>query len=228
MVLFDEDGQYVVDCGPAAVSGGHWVDVTPIKGVFISHLHPDHGLGLYSIRWAVQRPIPTFLPPDTTELDDEGIGHESVRIVNWLSLRPNRLDFFAAVEVDGLSATALELCHGITPTQGYLFERGGVSIAYLIDSKGLPQQTAELLDAVDVLNCAVVDATYRPGREDPRHNNVDEAIDLGVQLAARVVVLTHVGHHNLSKPELEAHVEERTRGFDQEFICAYDGLTLTF
>ena len=230
MVLIDEGGQYVVDCGPAAVSGGHWVDAKPIKGVFISHLHPDHGLGLYSIRWTKQKsPVPTFLPPDTSESDRDGLAHESVRLENWLSLRPTRLDPYSVVAVDGLSAIALELCHGNTPTQGFLFESGGVTIAYLIDSKGLPERTAEILRGIETIDCVVVDATYRPGRDDPRHNNVDEAIDLGVGLGARLVVLTHIGHHNLSKPELETYVEERTTAStDQTFICAYDGLTLTF
>jgi len=228
MVLMDESGQYVVDCGPAAVSGGHWIHGTPLKAIFVSHLHPDHGLGLYSIRWTKQEdPVPTFLPPDTTESDRDGLGHESVRLENWLSLRPTRLPPYTTATVDGLSATALELCHGRTPTQGFLFEIGGVVIAYLIDSKGVPERTAEILRSADVIDCAIVDATYRPGKDDPRHNNVDQAIDLGLQLAARTVILTHIGHHNLAKPELEAYVRDRAIGSDQAFICAYDGLTLT-
>lgn len=229
MVLLHDDGQYVVDCGPAVVAVPEWLDAAPLQGVFLSHLHPDHALGLYSLRWLQQEsPVPTFLPPDTDERDRDGVEHEIVRLANWLRLEPTRLDFFSTVTLDGLTALSLELDHGSTPTQGFLFELEGVSVAYLIDGKGLPPKAAAALRERGRLDCIVVDATYRPGRPDSRHNNVDEAIELGAQSGARRVVLTHFGHHNLSKPELEAYVREQTaRVEDQAFICAYDGLTMT-
>lgn len=228
MALLHDDGQYVVDCGPAVVAVPQWLNAAPLKAVFISHLHPDHALGLYSIRWVQQEtPVPTFLPPDTDQQDSDGVEHEIVRLENWLKLNPTRLDYFSAVTLDGLTALSLELSHGDTPTQGFLFELEGVKVAYLIDGKGLPPKTASVLSERGRLDCIVVDATYRPGTHGSRHNSVDEAIELGLQSGARRVVLTHIGHQNLSKPELEAYVHERTAVVeDQAFICAYDGLTI--
>lgn len=229
MVLVHGDSQYLVDCGPAVVASPHWLDAVPLTGVFVSHLHPDHALGLYSVRWAQEeKTIPTFLPPDTDEQAGSGVEHELVLLTNWLQLEPTRLDYFSTVTVEGLRALSLELSHGDTPTQGFLFELGGVKVAYLIDGKGLPPRTVGALGERGRLDCAIVDATYRPGIQDTRHNNVDEAIELGLQSGARRVVLTHIGHHNLSRPDLEAYVHERTaRVEDQAFTCAYDGLTVT-
>jgi phosphoribosyl 1,2-cyclic phosphate phosphodiesterase len=229
MTLRCGGGQYLVDCGPAAVAVSRALDAAPLRGVFLSHLHPDHALGLYSLRWVRQEsPVPTFIPPDTDERDSDGVEHEIVRIENWLGLEPKRLEFFTAISLNSLSALSLELRHGTTPTQGFLFDLDGVRIAYLIDSKGLPGKTAAVLRERGRLDCIVVDATYRPGRLDSRHNNVDEAIELGRLSGARRVALTHFGHHNLPKPALESYVREQTADLeDQAFICAYDGLTIT-
>lgn len=229
MALVVGGDQYVVDCGPAAMAVPHWLDTAVVRGVFVSHLHPDHALGLYSLRWAARQetPIPVFLPPDSNEQDSDGLEHELVRLENWLGLEPTRLDRFTTVTLGELTAHTLELDHGDTPTQGFLFGLGGIAVAYLIDGKGLPPRTAAALREHGPLDCAVVDATYTPGTRDGRHNSVDEAIEVGRATGARRVILTHIGHHNLPAPELEAYVRERTATVtDQAFVCARDGLTI--
>ncbi|HZO97023.1 MAG TPA: MBL fold metallo-hydrolase [Gaiellaceae bacterium] len=220
--------QYVVDCGPAAVAAPQWLQTARVRGVFVSHLHPDHALGLYSIRWAQhETPIPVFLPPEGGDTGARDVEHERVHLENWLGLEPSRLDFFSSVALDEVSVLTLELRHGDTPTQGFLFEAGGARVAYLLDGKGLPPRTAAALRDRGRLDGAVIDATHRPGTRDSRHNNLDEAIEIGLEIGARRVFLTHIGHHNLPKPELEGYVRERTAPIvDQEFVCSHDGLTI--
>lgn len=228
ILLTHDDRQYVVDCGPAAVVLPQWSDEATLGGVFISHLHPDHALGLYSLRWTKQdQAVPTFLPPDAGGPTGTGLGHEMVEIENWLNLEPTNLEFFSDLTIGDLRVRTLQLQHGNTPTQGFLFELDGVKIAYLIDGKGLPDRSRAVLAECGQLDCAIVDATYRPGTVDTRHNTVDEAVELGRQIGARLVLLTHVGHHNLAKPELEALVASLAERYDgQRFMCAHDGLTL--
>lgn len=207
-----------------------WREDAPLGAVFVSHLHPDHALGLYSLRWTKQEEsIPTFLPPRAAGPTGTGLGHEMVELENWLNLEPKQLEFFSEITVDELRVRTIQLDHGNTPTQGFVFEIDEVKIAYLIDGKGLPDSSRNVLAECGTLDCAIVDSTYRPGTIDVRHNTVDEAVALGLQLDARLVLLTHIGHHNLAKPELEALVSGLTAAHhDQRFMCAYDGLTLTY
>lgn len=229
VALATEGGQYLVDCGPAVVASSGWLDAAEVRAVLLSHLHPDHALGLYSLRWAPQeRPIPVFLPQVPRRDGAAGIEGERVWLESWLALEPRVVEPFAAVRVGELTALTLELAHGDTPTQGFLLELAGVTVAYLLDGKGLPERALAALRARGPLDAAIVDATYRPGRRDGRHNNLDEAIELGLEIGARRVFLSHIGHHNLPQPELEAYVRARTPAGDgPEFVCARDGLTLT-
>ncbi len=230
VVLLGDSGlQYVVDCGPGAAMLPQWNDEAELGAVFISHLHPDHALGLYSLRWTKQDDsVRVFLPPDAGGPTGTGLGHEMVEIDNWLKLEPETVAFFSDLTVGDLRVRTLRLDHGETPVQGFLFDLGGVTIAYLIDGRGLPKRSRAVLAQYERLECAIVDATYRPGTVDTRHNTVDEAVELGRELGARLVLLTHFGHHNLAQPELEARTAELAAGHHgQTFMCARDGLEIT-
>jgi len=100
------------------------------------------------------------------------------------NLRPRPLNPFDVIKVDSLKITALSLNHGIE-TLGYLVEENEKSIALLYDTKSLPEKTMSFLSEKAPLRLAVVDATYSPKVNDPYHNNVDEAAEIGLNLAEK-------------------------------------------
>ncbi len=138
-------------------------------------------------------------------------GHADALILNEpKNLRPKILKPGDTLKADTLRITAIGLNHDVE-TLGYLIEEDGKSVALLYDTKGLPEKTWDFLKKKAPLRLAIVDATYPPGFDNPKHNNVDEAAEIGFQLAERTV-LSHISHKNLPFLELVEYVRKRWGG----------------
>ncbi len=181
----------------------------PLEAIFLTHWHHDHIYGLYKLRWMAME-TPLYAPE----------GHADALILNEpKNLQPRTIRPFERVELDTLKITSLKLNHQVE-TLGYLIEEDGKSVAILYDTKGLPEETWEFLKAKAPLRLAVVDATYPPGFNDPYHNNVDEAAEIGIKLAERTV-LSHISHKNLPFLQLTEYVRKR---WGNKVLVAYDGM----
>jgi phosphoribosyl 1,2-cyclic phosphate phosphodiesterase len=155
-----------------------------LSGVLLTHFHPDHVQGLFHLRWGTGLKIPVYCPPDTDGCAD-------------LYKHPGILEFyqqseFASFELGEVRVTTLPLIHSKL-TFGYLFEKGGHSIAYITDTKGLPEKTEKLLSKAS-LDLMVLDCSNLPGCVREGHNNLDEALSLHEVIAPKRTVLTHIGH----------------------------------
>jgi len=181
----------------------------PLEAIFLTHWHHDHIYGLYKLRWMAME-TPLYAPKGSAD---------ALILNDPKNLRPRTLKPFERVELDTVRITSLRLNHGIE-TLGYLIEEEGKSVAILYDTKGLPEETWEFLKAKAPLRLAVVDATYPPGFDDPHHNNVDEAAEIGVKLAERTV-LSHISHKNLPFLQLTEYVR---KGWGNKVLVAYDGM----
>ena len=181
----------------------------PLEAIFLTHWHHDHIYGLYKLRWMAME-TPLYAPE----------GHADALILNEpKNLQPRTIKPFERVELGTLKITALKLNHQVE-TLGYLIEEDGKSVAILYDTKGLPEETWEFLKDKAPLRLAVVDATYPPGFNDPYHNNVDEAAEIGLELAERTV-LSHISHKNLPFLQLTEYVRKR---WGNKVLVAYDGM----
>ncbi|NJE77091.1 MBL fold metallo-hydrolase [Thermococcus sp. ES12] len=181
----------------------------PLEAIFLTHWHHDHIYGLYKLRWmALETPL--YAPE----------GHADALILREpKNLQPRVVKAGDVIKLDTLRITALRLNHQVE-TLGYLIEEDGKAIAILYDTKDLPGETLEFLTEKAPLRLAIVDATYPPGIEDPYHNNVDEAAELGLRLAERTV-LSHISHKNLPFLELTEYVRRR---WENRVLVAYDGM----
>ena len=180
----------------------------PLEAIFLTHWHHDHIYGLYKLRW-MARETELYAPE----------GHADALILqDPKNLRPTTMKAGQSLKIDSLKITALNLNHEIE-TLGYLIEENGRSVALLYDTKGLPEDTWEFLKKRNI-RLAIVDATYPPGFDDPYHNNVDEAAEIGLQLAERTV-LSHISHKNLPFLELVKYVRDR---WNNRVLVAYDGM----
>lgn len=162
-----------------------------LSGILQTHYHADHAQGLLHLRWGQGLIIPVHGPDDPEGLAD-------------LYKHPGILDFsqpFAAFEqrqLGELSVTALPLNHS-KPTFGYLLEGLTASgeqrrIAYLTDTLGVPDASAEVLRQ-QPLDLLVLDCSTAPQPIAPRnHNDLTRALEVVEQLQPRATVLTHIGH----------------------------------
>jgi phosphoribosyl 1,2-cyclic phosphate phosphodiesterase len=88
--------------------------------------------------------------------------------------------------------------------------------AYITDTNGIPDTTLALLEGVEIL---ALDG-LRPSPRHPTHFTIDEALDAGKRIGARMTYIIHLAHE-VDHDKVEAELPER-------FRLAYDGLELNF
>ncbi|MCA6214792.1 MBL fold metallo-hydrolase [Thermococcus bergensis] len=180
----------------------------PLEAILLTHWHHDHIYGLYKLRWIAKRTA-LYAPKG----DADWLMVNDPKNIDVKFIKPNDV-----LKVDSLKITALKLNHQVE-TFGYLIEEDDKSVAVLYDTKGLPEETFELLEKKN-LRLAIVDATYPPGIDDPYHNNVDEGAQIGLKLAERTF-LSHISHKNLPFLMLDEYVRKKYGG---KVLVAYDGM----
>jgi len=205
-VLLQEDDQaLLIDAGTDI---NHHLEKIHLLGVLLTHWHTDHWVGLPRLSWT-PRPLP-FLCPEP----------EKAKEFLKKGLVPLKGAPFCAENWGPFRLYPLPLNHSVL-TWGYFIEHtSGQKVALLWDTKGLPPESLAFLRYRKV-HLAVVDATYPPGTQPKNHNNLEEAIALGLEVADGVL-LTHFSHKNWPPQRLEEFLSLRYP-FDPVAL-AYDGL----
>ena len=230
---------YLFDCGYDLVGVGTMSKDVPLRGIFLTHSHPDHILGLPSFIRAGKLPL-YFTFPNPLHSDDPGLGMVLAKIIFDYSQRPGsgfelvEMDDFQTLDLEKLLVTPVRLHHPVASgpfrsgSSGYFIETSDGSVAYLVDTKGLPPETLEFFGHREV-DLAIVDATYPPrAREQERgHNDVDEALATLKALSPRVGVLTHIQHLNMGHSELVDYILQKSEGWGMEIEVGLDGICLT-
>ncbi|MEM4653644.1 MAG: MBL fold metallo-hydrolase [Candidatus Nezhaarchaeales archaeon] len=180
-----------------------------LEFILLTHWHPDHYSGLFRLRWS-SRPVSLYAPK-------EGLIDEFKREPK--NLRLKFVSPYETFEHEGIKITPIPLVHKIE-TLGYLIDDGSARIAILFDGKGPLSRDSDLVKGFEA-NLALVDATNRPNSYDSNHNNVDEAVDIGHRVRAKLTVLTHIAHHNMSFTELTNYVRKL-----EGVMLAYDNMAL--
>ncbi len=206
--LLEFDGhRYLIDAGQ--VNLHQRFPAGTLTGIILTHFHPDHVQGLFHLRWGKNLEIPVYSPPDPNGCSD-------------LYKHPGILHFkhqaeFKSFSLGAVNITPLPMQHSL-PTFGYYFEINNKRIAYLTDTKGLPQKTYDFFDKTD-LDLCIIDCSFIPGHKSKGHNNLDDVLMIQSKLQSKQIVLTHIGH------DLDVWLRERKQSLPETFTIAHDNLT---
>ncbi len=212
----------LVDAGPDIYRQLHALGreaVRRIEAVVLTHVHPDHYLGLVDLSAALggRKPVPFLVLEDNWPAVERTFFYlfdGSTRA----PLARARLALDETVEpVPGLRVTPFDARHfDQFQTCGLLVEGDGGRLAYAPDFKETPAR--ERLRGVDllVLDGSAVD------KDIFGHLSIENGIQLARELGARRTLFTHIGHVKVAHADLE----KRVAG-EGAFGVAHDGLGLT-
>lgn len=213
-------------CGPdGRVAGG--VDRAPVDGVFLTHAHVGHYLGLAFFGYEAihARELPVFTTPRMAEFLrsnapwDQLVRLENVQLIEIEPGTPIALE-------DGVEITPLLVPHRdeYTDTVGLLVEGPHRSLLYVPDTDGWAAWDPSLPERLAGVDLAILDGTFYspdelPGRDVTSigHPTIVSTMDLlesSVGTSGLRVWFTHLNHSNPAlDPASEAAADVQGRGF---------------
>jgi phosphoribosyl 1,2-cyclic phosphate phosphodiesterase len=201
--------------------------VARIEALVLTHVHPDHFLGLVDLAAALPRAIPLYHLEDNLPAIAGSFGYllphggaaparpaGGERRTAPEMFRPRAIRFGEPFSVAGAELVAFDTHHFEEfSTAGLVASAGGRRLAYAPDFR----RTEAPLEGLDLL---ALDASMVE-RSTFGHLSVREGIALARRVAPRMTLFTHVGHVKLPHATLEARV--RSEG-GADFAVACDGL----
>ncbi|WP_432797287.1 MBL fold metallo-hydrolase [Poriferisphaera sp. WC338] len=215
--------QFIVDTSPELRQQCIREKLTRIDGVFITHNHADHILGLDDLRRfnaSMDAPINLYAEASVLERLHQMFlyifePHRNVNKNSFVaSLIPQPIDIGKPLDFFGATFTPLRLMHGRLPIFGLRIDYQNRSLAYCTDVSTIPPETYPYLQNLDIL---VIDALRF--RHHPTHLTVDQALDIVHNVQPKEAYFTHMTH-DIKHADLEPELPENVH-------LAYDGLKLS-
>lgn len=199
------DSRYIIDCGPDFRQQMLRQQISQIDGIFFTHEHTDHMIGLDDIRpfYFNQGNIPIYAEARVLEalhkrfdyIFEVGKKYPGIPSVEVHSISEE------PVRIDELEILPIRVYHGRLPILGYRFG----DFSYITDAKTIPTTAIEKLKGTKVL---VVNALRNEPH--PTHFNLEEALDFIDLINPERAYLTHISHllgfHEKVEKELPDHV----------------------
>jgi phosphoribosyl 1,2-cyclic phosphate phosphodiesterase len=209
-----DDTRVLIDTSPDFRSQALRFGIERLDAILYTHAHADHILGLDDVRpfnFLQKTEIPIYASEEAFETIRQTFRYvfekapsESSRPRLQTHVFPNEL-----IEVAGLRFEPIPASHGKGTVHGFRFG----DCAYLTDHSGIPPESLERLQNLDVL---FLDALRH--NPHPTHSTVEESLRTVEQLRPKRAFFTHISH-DLMHATLEARLPEHVR-------LAYDGLEI--
>jgi phosphoribosyl 1,2-cyclic phosphate phosphodiesterase len=212
-------GALLIDAGPDIYRQlARLPALPPIGGAIITHAHSDHFMGLddlASVARAAGRLLPIYAPADNWPRIEAAFGH-LFRAGPSPPFEARTLQLDTAQSIGGVVVRPFDTSHSTEMTTAMVaLELGGKTVIYAPDLKIMPRA---VFGGADV---AIIGGTFYQ-REHPAHMPLVKSIRSCRRAGVQRIIVTHVGHLEMSNAELWAHLSEQ--GAD----LAYDGATLVF
>lgn len=218
-VVSDGETDLIVDTPPEFRLECVSLGVRRADAFLLTHAHMDHIAGFDDVRrfntlnggnaircWAAPETVDAMhgvFPYITERKNDQGLYRPQIIF--------ERVE--APFKVGAIEITPLPVVHG-PRTNGWLFRKGGASVAYIPDCHEIPEATMEILRGAGVLAIDCLRAT----RPHPTHMILSESLAAAAAAGARRTYLTHICH-SVAHKELEKMLPDGV-------YAAYDGLKI--
>jgi len=222
------DDIFIIDPGPGSISHFNQLGLNPfsVKGILISHRHPDHycDAEIYieaATRGAnVKRGLLVGARSVLEHVDD--MGHPAISIYH--KRLPEIVESMTpgdSISYDNIKITALKSLHSDPYAIGFRLDDGKRSVSYFPDTE-FNEEIIKGAEHPDLLILSVL----RPGNQKfPGHLCIDDAIKMVELISPRRVLITHFGSRMIrAPPEKEAERMAKTTGVDT--IAAIDGMKI--
>ncbi|MEM3382436.1 MAG: MBL fold metallo-hydrolase [Nitrososphaerales archaeon] len=223
-----DDGIFVLDPGPGSITYFNQLGLNPflVKGILISHRHPDHYTDAEIYIEAATRGANVkrgLLIGAKSVLEHvNGLGHPAISIYHKClpeivkSMSPGDSVIYNRIKI-----TALKSIHTDPYTIGLRLDDEKHSISYFPDTE-FDEEIIKGAENTDLLILSVL----RPGNQKfPYHLCIDDAIKMVKLISPKKVLITHFGTRMLrAPPEKEAERMAKITGINT--IAATDGIRL--
>lgn len=213
------DSSILVDTSPDLRAQCLREGVKEVDGIFITHFHADHVMGIDDIRsfnYHKNAAIPLYCDPSTMANMQHSFGYifrEKAPNLPWYKpvVSGHEVDINAqeVLRVGDVHMQSFVQYHGKMPTAGI---RVG-DFAYSTDVNSFPEESFHLLEGLDVW---LVDCLrYEPA---PTHAHLELTLNWIEQFKPKRAILTHMSH--------QLGYEELMRQLPDHIEVAYDGMKI--
>lgn len=187
--------------------------ITKLDAVLYTHSHADHTHGIDELRiynFVNKTVIPCYGNIQTITNIENNFkyifdGTKSAGGKPKLRLRTIEGEF----DICGIRIIPVDIYHSNWTILGY---RIG-NMAYLTDCSGIPEESWEKLDNLDLLILSAL--RYRPHKA---HFNVEQAVETAKRINPKLTVFTHMGH--------EIEYDTLLKELPETIVPAYDGMEI--
>lgn len=226
LALILDDGILIIDPGPGSISHFNQLGLNPfsVKGVLISHRHPDHysdaEIYIEAITKGanVKRGLLVGARSVLEHLDD--MGHPPISMYHKrlpelvASMMPGDI-----ISYDKIKITALKSLHTDPYAIGFKLDDGKHSISYFPDT----EFGEEIVKGAENSDFLILSVLRPDDQKFPGHLCIDDAINLVRLISPGRVLITHFGSRMIrAPPEKEAERMTKITGVDT--IAAIDGM----
>lgn len=206
--------RFVIDCGPDFRQQMLNNNVEQIDGIFFTHEHTDHMIGLDDIRpfYFHQGNIPIYtytrvlkaLKKRFDYIFDKEYRYPGAPSIEVHDISLNTFNLW------GCQITPIQVLHGKLPIYGYRFG----DFTYITDCKTIPEKEMHKLKGTHTL---VINAL----RKTPHHShlNIEEALNFVKRVKPKRTYFTHISH-------LLGFHEEVEKELPKNVYLAYDNLKI--
>jgi phosphoribosyl 1,2-cyclic phosphate phosphodiesterase len=178
--------------------------VKRVDAVFLTHPHADHIYGFDDVRRFsdIQKGhIPVYGAPRTIKQMRKKFDYVDRKSHSFGGVpRVHFTDQTGPVSVGEVTVTPLPVSHGMDTIYGFMVESSGKRLGYIPDCNGIPEETFQCLENMDVM---ILDG-LRPQKH-PTHFSIGEAVEQLRRIGATQSFITHLTH-NSEHHELQAQL----------------------
>ncbi|MGC4193223.1 MAG: MBL fold metallo-hydrolase [Thermomicrobiales bacterium] len=203
--LVQHDGTSVVlDLGPdTLLELRKQTDIRALDGIVVSHLHLDHILDLFAMRFTLayapvplERKIPLWVPPGGIAFFERAgepfmVGHEHEPFME-LAFEMHEYDPQEALQIGALTITFQRSEHPMACWSMRVAIPGGRDFVYTADTADIERLFSFGKDAHVLLSEATRKETPEPGVVETSHISPAMAGTLATEIGAQVLILTHM------------------------------------